>query len=203
MDARVVEHLFEPFFTTKEPGRGTGLGLATSYGIIRQSGGSLIGRSEPGDGSTFQVLLPRVDKPAGEAPAAREALPRGSETVLVVEDDEAVVQLVRAILEPHGYTLLAAPTADAALGIAWTHRGPIDLLVTDVVTPGMQGSALATKLWKMRPDVKALFTSGYTDDAVLGNGLLDDERSFLQKPFTPTALLRKVRDVLDQRSAGH
>jgi two-component system, cell cycle sensor histidine kinase and response regulator CckA len=205
MDSRVVEHLFEPFFTTKEPGRGSGLGLATSYGIIRQSGGSLLVRSEPGDGSTFQVCLPRVDVPATGAPltAGRHALPRGSETVLIVEDDEPVVRLVRAILESHGYRLLAAPTADAALEIARTHQGPIDLLVTDLVTPGMRGPVLARRLWELRPDVKALFTSGYTDAAVVSHGLLDEERSFLQKPFTPTALLRKVREVLDLRPGGH
>ncbi len=199
MDADTKAHLFEPFFTTKEAGKGTGLGLATVYGIVKQSGGYIWAYSEPGRGATFKIYLPPVAARAEavRSPVAPSAATHGSETVLVVEDEEAVRRLSCRVLESHGYTVLAAGRGDQALHVASRHTGPIQLLVTDVVMPGMSGRELAKRLSSLRPATKVLYLSGYTDDAIVRHGVLEPGVSFLQKPFTPAALARKVREVLD------
>ncbi|MFO0930509.1 MAG: response regulator [Gemmataceae bacterium] len=199
MDAHTRARLFEPFFTTKGPGKGTGLGLATVYGIVKQSGGHIRVRSEPGEGSSFEVYLPALDDvpAAGAAPTGRPDLPRGTETVLVVEDEEAVRTLTRAALRQLGYTVLEAAGGPAALCLAERHTGRIDLLLTDVVMPEMGGGELATRLRAMRPETRVLYLTGYTDDAVLRHGVSDAEVPLLTKPYTIAALARKVRAVLD------
>jgi two-component system cell cycle sensor histidine kinase/response regulator CckA len=200
MDAATQAQLFVPFFTTKEPGRGTGLGLATVYGIVKQSGGHIWVYSEVGRGTTFKMYLPRVDA-AADAVIVSEALPpppRGVETVLLAEDDEGVRMLARETLEGSGYTVLEARNPEEALRLAREHRGPIHLLVTDVVMPAMSGRALADQLATTRPGIPVLFMSGYTGDAIVLHGVLDAGAAFLQKPFTPSALARQIRNVLDQ-----
>jgi CheY-like chemotaxis protein len=191
--------MFEPFFTTKEPGKGTGLGLSTVYGIVRQSGGHLWVYSEVGKGTTMKIYLPRVDGDAerDEACGVPTELPRGLGTVLLAEDEEQVRQMIRIILEMGGYRVLVASGGAEALALYEQHEGRIDLIMTDVVMPGISGRELAQSLIARHPDIKVLYMSGYTDDAIVRHGLLDQEIAFLQKPFTPEALMRKVREVLD------
>jgi len=199
MDAQVKSHIFEPFFTTKEKGKGTGLGLATVYGIVKQSDGYIWVYSEPGQGTTFKVYLPRVEA-AAEPPAPKPVAPaslRGSETVLVAEDEEAVRNLIRRVLVAHGYAVLAAGDGQEALRLANTHDGPIHLLLTDVVMPNMNGRQLAERVVSARRKTKVLYLSGYTDDAIVRHGVLEPGIAFLQKPFTPQGLARKLREVLD------
>ncbi len=198
MDAAMQARLFEPFFTTKEKGKGTGLGLATVYGIVKQSGGYIWVYSEPGKGTSFKVYLPRV----GEAPALPEphvpalASLRGTETILLVEDEQAVRTLSRRVLEARGYRVLEAGNGAKALEVARGSTGPIHLILTDLVMPDMTGTELASRLLSLRPGVRVLYMSGYTDDSVVRNGLLEQGRLFLQKPFTPETLARKVREAL-------
>src|SRR6266852_1549246 len=198
MDAGVRAHLFEPFFTTKEVGKGTGLGLATVYGIVKQSGGYISVYSEPGRGSSFKIYLPRIATPV-DAPAnpQKGGVARGSETVLVVEDEPAVLTLSRRALEAQGYVVLAASDAAAALRVVERHGGTIHLLLTDVVMPGLSGRDLADRMAAQRPGIRVLYMSGYPGDAVVQHGTLPSGSAFLQKPFSPDGLARKVRDVLD------
>ena len=202
MDKETQLRIFEPFFTTKEKGKGTGLGLSTVYGIIKQSGGYVLVDSEPAQGTTFRIYLPRVEdalEPVG-AVGTSSAHSGGSETVLLVEDEESVRQLVRETLEAKGYKVLEADHGEAALHIAAAHPGKIDMLITDVVMPGMSGRELSTKLCASYPQTKVLYLSGYTEDAIAHEGVLDSGTAFLQKPFTLQMLSRKVREVLDERS---
>ncbi len=200
MDERVRAQIFEPFFTTKEQGKGTGLGLSTAYGIIKQSGGDIIVDSTPEIGSTFKVYLPATQRipQQDDTIATEHSLMRGSETILLVEDEEMVRDLVQFSLEEVGYRVLAAASGSAALALAAAHPTPIDLVVTDVVMPQMSGRELVEQFQILYPTMKVLFTSGYTDDAVVRHGLLTAEVAFLQKPFSPHTLLTKVRALLDE-----
>lgn len=198
MSREVIARIFEPFFTTKEKGKGTGLGMATVFGIVQQSGGCIHVYSEPGHGTMFKIYLPAVAGPilsAGDT-ATRLGI-RGSETVLLVEDDERIRELALSTLERFGYTILAAANGTEALRIASNHRGALDLLLTDVVIPTVSGPELAKRIQVLFPEVRVLFMSGYTDDAVIRLGLLQGTVSFIQKPFGQVDLARKVREVLD------
>jgi PAS domain S-box-containing protein len=199
MDQDTKAHIFEPFFTTKELGKGTGLGLSTVYGIVRQSGGYIWVYSEPGQGCVFKIYLPRVDevaeKPRSTEPATEHL--RGSETILVVEDEESVRTLTGTLLQQSGYTVLEAKNGPHAIELARQHSGAIHLLLTDVVMPGMSGSKVAEELAQMCPEVKVVFMSGYTGFSVTDRGLMDAKVTLLAKPFSGDALLRKVREALD------
>jgi len=200
MDAETQARIFEPFFTTKEKGKGTGLGLSTVYGIIKQSGGYILAQSELEKGTTFRIYLPRVEEAAETAGPARvhPAQNPVTETVLLVEDEESVRQLVRETLEAKGYKVLEADHGTAALEIAERHDGPIDILITDVVMPGMNGREVSAQLCAAHPKTRVLYLSGYAEDAIVHEGVLDPGASFLQKPFSLHSLARKVREVLDQ-----
>ncbi|MCK9461226.1 MAG: PAS domain S-box protein [Proteobacteria bacterium] len=200
MDEGTKARIFEPFFTTKEKGKGTGLGLSTAYGIVRQSGGDIHVYSEPGLGTTMKIYLPRKTSPAVVAPKVSIPPTRltGSETILVVEDEEAVMNLAKRILDTAGYTVLTATSGDEALATCERHADQIHLVLTDVVMPGMGGREFAERLAKLRPGIKVLYMSGYTDDAIVHHGTLDAGTKFVGKPFNSTDLTRKVREVLDE-----
>ena len=200
LDEQTKAHIFEPFFTTKEPGKGTGLGLAMVYGFIKQSEGHVYVYSEPGHGSTFKIYLLAVEavRSSGKLPAAIETMPHGSETILVVEDDAEVRAFTRHVLQTCGYTVLEAAHGGEAIPLAEEHQGPVHLLVSDVVMPEMGGRRLAERILALKPGIKVLYVSGYTPDAVVRHGVVESEAAFLQKPFTPSVLARKVREVLDQ-----
>jgi two-component system, cell cycle sensor histidine kinase and response regulator CckA len=200
MDAETQAHIFEPFFTTKEKGKGTGLGLATVYGIVKQSGGYVWVYSEPGRGTSFKIYLPRLeDQQPGSTrdrkPEA-QALPRGTETVLLVEDEKGVRELAREYLEMSGYTVIEAENGYTALELAAMHAGQIHLLMTDVVMPGISGRELADRVTQIRPGTKILYMSGYTDQAVVHHGILETDAVLLQKPFTAATLASKLREIL-------
>ena len=199
MTPEVQQRLFEPFFTTKEQGKGTGLGLSTVFGIVKQSGGHIAVYSEVGRGTTFKIHLPRVEEAARPITHARmpAVLPRGTETILVAEDEEGVRQLVRMVLMDGGYTVIEASNGEQALHLCERHAGPLHLLISDVIMPQMGGKQLAEHLRKLRPNLKILFTSGYTNDAIAHQGVLDPGVAFLQKPYNLNDLLAKVREVLD------
>jgi two-component system, cell cycle sensor histidine kinase and response regulator CckA len=198
MTPEVQARVFEPFFTTKGEGKGTGLGLAVAHGIVEQSGGHLVVCSRPGIGTTFKVYLPAVHEPVARAAESAPLLPvQGCETVLLAEDEDPVRAITALILETLGYRVLQAASGEAALRMAEGCREKIDLLITDVVMPGMSGRALADALLARDPGLKVLFHSGYTDDAVVRRGVVQAEVAFLQKPFTPQALARKLREILD------
>ena len=197
MDAETIEHAFEPFFTTKDPGKGTGLGLATVYGIVTQTGGEISIDSRPGEGSTFRVVLPLSPDPAA-VPVVREEradAPTGTEGVLVAEDEETIRRLVGEVLARSGYKVFAASNGDEALRLLEEHVGEIDLLLTDVVMPGMSGPDLARAASIVKPSLRVLFTSGYTSEP--DEAFDDPDVEFIGKPFSPQALVAKVRDVLD------
>lgn len=203
MDAATRARIFEPFFTTKDPGKGTGLGLATVYGIVKQSGGSTSVQSEPEHGATFRICLPRVE--AAPQPLRAVKLfgetPRGSETVLLVEDAEPFREVTRQFLQQGGYRVLAAENGLEALAVSEKHAGPLHLLLTDVVMPGLSGPQLARELRIARPDLPVLYMSGYTDEALGPHGVLEEGIALLEKPFTRGSLLRKLREVLDSVNA--
>jgi CheY-like chemotaxis protein len=202
MDAKTLSHAFEPFFTTKGVGHGTGLGLSTVYGIVKQSDGYVWAYSEPGRGTTFKLYLPAVDQAApSPGPAATPAVKPGrGELVLVVEDDEGVRWMTRRILVDAGYGVLEAPDGKSALELLSRDGAAVRLVVTDVVMPGMGGRELAEALTKLRPDIPVLFTSGYTDGEIVRRGLLDPGTAFVQKPFDPDTIVRFVRERMDSAS---
>jgi CheY-like chemotaxis protein len=199
MDAATQARIFEPFFTTKEKGKGTGIGLATVYGVVQQSGGHIGVSSAPGQGATFTLYLPRVDEAVDTEAAGPPAVvgERGSETILLVEDDEEVRAVACDTLEAAGYVVLPAANATEVLGLTADSSRRIQLLVTDVVMPQVSGRELAERLVPAYQDMRVLYISGYTNDAIVRHGVLAGGTAFLQKPFTPEALLRKVREVLD------
>ena len=198
MDEPTRTRIFEPFFTTKGEGKGTGLGLSTVYGIVKQSGGSIWVYSKLGRGTTFKIYLPRVQEVARQGQAARPAtMVTGTETILVVEDDGALRDLARRILRTAGYTVLTASNGGEALLLLEGHDGPVHLMLTDVVMPGMSGRDLAARLADIRPQMKVLYTSGYTDDTILRHGVLNEAVHFIQKPYATAELRRKVREVLE------
>ena len=199
MDRATQAQVFEPFFTTKEVGQGTGLGLSTAYGIVTQAGGHITVESRPGAGTTFRVYLPTDARAADvEAPAVVDATPRrGQETILVVEDETAVRSLARDVLTRLGYEVLTASDGRQALDVAKRHRGRIDLLVSDVVLPKLRGVEVADRLHARRPELRVLYISGYTQTAIVHDGLLDPGVNFLAKPFRPADLANRVREVLD------
>jgi CheY-like chemotaxis protein len=201
MTKDVQSHLFEPFFTTKGPGRGTGLGLATAYGIIRQSGGAIAMLSELGKGTTARIYLPVTEVKLETAAAERIAAPAaltGAETILLVEDEARVRKLIAGILTTRGYNVLEATRGEEAIHLARTHEGPVDLALVDVVMPEMSGPDLIRQIEPLRPGMRVLYISGYTEEAMVHHGI-PESGAFLRKPFLPDALARKVREVLDAR----
>jgi CheY-like chemotaxis protein len=205
MDEEILQSAFEPFFTTKQPGDGTGLGLSTVYGIVRQSGGWIHVRSEVGQGTSCRIYLPRIDAnsvPDRAKPDTAKVL-HGDETVLVVEDNEAVRRLTTTILKGYGYQALEAANSTEAFALEKEHSGEIHLLLTDVILPGMNGMALSERLRGLRPKLKVLFTSGYTADVIARRGVLQRDVAYLQKPFGPESLVAKVREVLTEPTAAH
>ena len=196
----VKRHLFEPFFTTKKPGKGTGLGLATVYGIVRQSDGYIFVESREREGTTFRIYLPGLEETAGGVMSRDEAgyLPRGDEIVLIAEDEPSVSNFMARILKKQGYNVLQAPNGEEALQISNNHDGPIDLLLTDIVMPKMGGLQLAELFRVSRPASKVLYTSGYTDENMISKNVKDFSTSFIQKPFTVSSLVCKVREILDR-----
>jgi two-component system, cell cycle sensor histidine kinase and response regulator CckA len=204
MSADVQQRLFEPFFTTKEPGKGTGLGLAVVHGIVKQSDGHIKVYSELGTGTSFKIYLPAIEQPAraGQPAAGRPVVPRGTETVLLVEDEDSVRALAHRALVRYGYSVLVANHPAEAIRVSQAQTRPIDLLLTDVVMPQMNGRRLAELLVPERPAMKVLYMSGYTDDAIVRQRILDAGVNFLHKPFAPSALAVKVREVLDITAPG-
>jgi CheY-like chemotaxis protein len=199
MDAETRAHLFEPFFTTKEQGKGTGLGLATVFGIVKQNHGLISVYSEPGKGSTFKIYLPRIEAEASAAPSAAPKRDlRGTETVLLVEDENQILNLAQRVLQQHGYKVLTAPSPEAAVHLVGHYAETIHLLITDVVMPGMNGRELYRRLVALKPGFRCLYMSGYTANVIAHHGVLDEGVQFLQKPFTIESLAARVREVLTQ-----
>jgi CheY-like chemotaxis protein len=199
MDEETQARAFDPFFTTKGRFEGTGLGLSTVYGIVQQAGGSITLRSGPGEGTTVRILLPASEAPlpAGRERARAGLALAGSETVLLAEDEPTVRRLMRRVLDARGYGVVEAADGAEALALAEAHPGPIDLVITDVVMPGLSGGALAERMKDVHPESRVLYVSGYADDAVARHGVQSEDAAFLAKPFTADDLSRKVREVLD------
>jgi CheY-like chemotaxis protein len=198
MDKETQSHVFEPFFTTKPAGKGTGLGLSTVYGIVKQSGGYVWVYSEVGSGTVFKIYLPRV---AASRESDKQKLPtvnvlQGKETILLVEDEEIVRRMARMILENHGYSVLEAANVQHAMQLCFENSKRVDLLLTDVIMPGMSGRVLAERIATIYPELPVVYMSGYTDDAIVRHGILEEDIYFLQKPFTGESLLGKVREAL-------
>jgi len=200
MDSETLSHIFEPFFTTKETGKGTGLGLSMVYGIIKQSNGYIMAYSEPGRGTTFKIYFPRTQESASPVQKANDEIPSGAETVMVVEDEAPLRELTRVLLEDAGYTVLESSGAEDALETAKDMQRKIDLLLTDIVMPRLDGRELANQMVSLRPDLKVLYMSGYTDDIIVHRGVLTQGAVLVQKPFTKRTLLQKVRETLDSKS---
>jgi CheY-like chemotaxis protein len=199
MTPEVKERMFEPFFTTKEVGKGTGLGLSTVYGIVKQSSGNISVYSELGQGTTFKIYLPRVDEPLTELKEeVSKEVRRGNETVLIVEDEETVRKLAMRMLKGLGYRILEAPEGGRALLLCEEFKDPIHLILADVVMPGMGGRKLVDRLKEIHPEMKVLYMSGYTDNAIVHHGILEEGINFIHKPFTLHGLARKVREALDE-----
>jgi two-component system cell cycle sensor histidine kinase/response regulator CckA len=200
MDKDTVAHIFEPFFSTKEKGKGSGMGLATVYGIVKQSDGYIWVYSELDIGTTFKIYLPRVEESmvSIEKPVISDKSMRGHETVLLVEDEEEVRNLVSEMLRFYGYNVLQAANAGSALSIFNKYRQSIDLILTDIVMPQMSGPELIERIFTSHPDVKVLYMSGYTDSALVNHGLLAEEKYFIQKPFSAANLVEKVRLILNE-----
>jgi CheY-like chemotaxis protein len=199
MDKSIQQHIFEPFFTTKAVNKGTGLGLSTVHGIVKQSGGNIMVYSEVGHGSTFKVYLPCVDETIEKTRWIddHEENLLGTETILLVEDEEMVRNLVLEVLKSSGYQVLAADCGEAALSICKNYSEPIHLLITDVVMPGISGPAIRDQVVELHPDIKVLFMSGYTDAAVASTGIMESGAAFIEKPFSPDKLTRKIREILE------
>jgi len=201
MDEKTRSHIFEPFFTTKGKGEGTGLGLSTVYGIVKQSGGYIWVYSEPGMGTTFKIYFPKIEEKAAERRKTEkeEVISEGTENILLVEDEDMVRGMVRESLVKFGYNVLDARNPEEAIQIADRNDGTLDLLITDVIMPGMNGKSLAEYLVKKHPKMKVLYMSGYTDQTIVSQGILEEDISFIQKPFSPVDIAKKVREVLDQK----
>ena len=203
MDIQTLSHLFEPFFTTKAPGQGTGLGLSTVYGIVKQSGGEIVVYSEPAQGTCVKIYFPAVNETAIDDVAENipEKALAGSETILLIEDEEAVRKLVRRTLEKHGYQLLVAASGTEALELARNYTASIQLVISDIVMPQMGGREVAEQLRAVRPGIQVLFISGYTENTMTRGGNISEGETFLQKPFTPLTLARRVREMLDKATS--
>ena len=199
LDEDVKDNIFDPFFTTKDIGKGTGLGLATVYGIIKQSNGNIWVNSEQGDGTVFDIFLPRSDeaKLAGEEQQYNTKTRKGTETILVVEDEKDILEFITQFLKSQGYNILEASNGKEALKIFNSYNNPIHLLLTDVIMPGLNGPQLTQKLLPNHPDLKVLFMSGYADNIIAQMGVLDIDKEFIKKPFLPRELLNKITEVLD------
>jgi CheY-like chemotaxis protein len=199
----VRTRLFEPYFTTKPAGKGTGLGLSTVYGIVRQSDGHITVTSEVGSGTTFRVMLPMASsEPAKEKDSSVQKLPGGTEHILLIEDDSSVRRLAKDLLVRLGYSVTEAASGRAGIALGSDDTRHFDLLVCDVILGDMSGPSAAEALRALRPAMRVLYVSGYTDDAIVRTGVLEEGKAFLQKPFTPLQLARKVREVLEDREAG-
>ncbi len=196
MNSDILEHLFDPFYTTKERGKGTGLGLSTVHGIIKQHNGQIFVYSEPGKGTTFKIYFPACDKSVEVKNRQNVVLMRGQETILVVDDEQSIRKLIMDTLEPLGYKCLEASCGTEAIKLSQTISEDIHLLLTDVIMPGMNGKELSEIIHVDRPDMKILFISGYTENAIASHGILDEDINYLSKPLTPTLLVKKVNNVL-------
>jgi CheY-like chemotaxis protein len=202
IDSETLSHIFEPFFTTKETGKGTGLGLSMVYGIVKQSNGYIMAYSEPGHGTTFKIYFPRTQESVSSHQETEGEIPKGSETILVVEDEPALRELTCVLLGDAGYTVLESSGVDDAIETAKDLQRRIDLLLTDIVMPRLDGRELANQLVSLRPNLKVLYMSGYTDDVIAHRGNLTQGTVLVQKPFTKSTLLRKVRETLDCQVAN-